>query len=145
MECAALAFPYGSREPLTYESNISQCWPSGCTSCLGKRAQRLECRGLEMSSIVWCVSNPTTYCRREAESQSIVSGSHGSCMPEDCISHTSWLATGWLDEQSFEFSVINWLPKSPKLNPIEHLWIVLERDVKGPHTTPTKHNTYEAY
>ncbi|GFV88834.1 hypothetical protein TNCV_4608791 [Trichonephila clavipes] len=35
------------RELSTYESTITQCSPSECTSCLGNRAQRLECRGLE--------------------------------------------------------------------------------------------------
>ncbi|GFU49494.1 hypothetical protein TNCV_1590441 [Trichonephila clavipes] len=38
-------------ESSTYESTIAQCSPSDRTSCLGKRAQRLECRGLETSSI----------------------------------------------------------------------------------------------
>ncbi|GFW88846.1 hypothetical protein TNCV_2682801 [Trichonephila clavipes] len=33
----------------TYESTIAQC--SGCMSCFSKRAQRLECSGLEMSSM----------------------------------------------------------------------------------------------
>ncbi|GFX15531.1 integrase catalytic domain-containing protein [Trichonephila clavipes] len=35
------------REQLTYYSTIVQCSPLGCTSCLGKRAQKLQCRGLE--------------------------------------------------------------------------------------------------
>ncbi|GFV78619.1 hypothetical protein TNCV_1889251 [Trichonephila clavipes] len=46
-----LASSYGFREPSTYERTISQCSPSDCTSCLGKRAQRLECRYLETSSM----------------------------------------------------------------------------------------------
>ncbi|GFV85259.1 transposable element Tcb2 transposase [Trichonephila clavipes] len=37
----------GLARPSTYESTIAQCSPSGCTSCLGKRAQRLECKRLE--------------------------------------------------------------------------------------------------
>ncbi|GFX64294.1 hypothetical protein TNCV_1500181 [Trichonephila clavipes] len=44
----------------TNESTIAQCSPSGSTSCLGKRAQRLECRGLKTSSMEWRVSITTT-------------------------------------------------------------------------------------
>ncbi|GFY15346.1 transposable element Tcb2 transposase [Trichonephila clavipes] len=40
MDCATLASLHGFREPSTYESIIAQCSPSGCTPCLGKRAQR---------------------------------------------------------------------------------------------------------
>ncbi|GFX04374.1 hypothetical protein TNCV_3975211 [Trichonephila clavipes] len=46
--CATFASPYGFREPSTYESTIAQHSPSGFTSCLGKRAQKLECRGLSV-------------------------------------------------------------------------------------------------
>ena len=28
---------------------------------------------------------------------------------------------GWFDEHSSDFSVINWLPKSPDINSVEHL------------------------
>ncbi|GFX45053.1 uncharacterized protein TNCV_3431021 [Trichonephila clavipes] len=44
-----LASPYGFQEPSTCGSTTALCWPSGCTSCLGNRAQRLEFRGLETS------------------------------------------------------------------------------------------------
>ncbi|GFX15892.1 transposable element Tcb2 transposase [Trichonephila clavipes] len=47
------------------------------------------------------------------------------------------LATGWFDEQSSDFWVINWPPRSRDLNPIEHLWDVLEQGIKGHHATPT--------
>ncbi|GBN43427.1 hypothetical protein AVEN_119217-1 [Araneus ventricosus] len=45
-------------------------------------------------------------------------------------------ATAWLDERSSDFSVMNWPPRSPDLNPIEHIWDVLEKGVKAHHTTP---------
>ncbi|GFU91381.1 transposable element Tc1 transposase [Trichonephila clavipes] len=54
--------------------------------------------------------------------------------------HRDWrsqLATGWLDEHTSDLSVINWPPKSPDLNPIKHVWDVLEQGRKGHHKAPT--------
>ncbi|GFW79759.1 transposable element Tcb2 transposase [Trichonephila clavipes] len=39
---------------------------------------------------------------------------------DNCTSTKSRLATGWLNEDSFDFSVINWPRRSPDLNPIDH-------------------------
>ena len=44
------------------------------------------------------------------------------------------MATGWLDYHSSVFSVINWPPRNPDLNPIEYLWDVLEQCVKDHYT-----------
>ncbi|GFV02074.1 uncharacterized protein TNCV_3480011 [Trichonephila clavipes] len=52
-------------------------------------------------------------------------------MVSNCSSHKSRLATGWLDEHSSYFSVINWPPRSPDLHPIDHLWDVLEQGVRN--------------
>ncbi|GBN69133.1 hypothetical protein AVEN_136755-1, partial [Araneus ventricosus] len=48
----------------------------------------------------------------------------------------SRFSTAWLDEHSSDISVMNWPPRSPVLNVIEHLWVVLEKGVKAHHTTP---------
>ncbi|GFW14889.1 hypothetical protein TNCV_1563511 [Trichonephila clavipes] len=45
---------------------------------------------------------------------------------ENCTSHKSRLANGWLDEQSSELYVINWPPRSPDLIHIDYLWDVLK-------------------
>ncbi|GFV70370.1 transposable element Tcb2 transposase [Trichonephila clavipes] len=55
----------------------------------------------------------------------------------NCTSHKSHLATGWLDVHSSDFLFINRLLRSPDVNPIEHLWDVLEQGVKCHHTAPT--------
>ncbi|GFU67871.1 hypothetical protein TNCV_1709591 [Trichonephila clavipes] len=44
-------FPVWVSGAVDYESTIVQCSPSGFSSCLGNRAQRLKCRGLETSSL----------------------------------------------------------------------------------------------
>ncbi|GFX58907.1 DDE_3 domain-containing protein [Trichonephila clavipes] len=53
---------------------------------------------------------------------------------DNCTFYMSRLATGWLEKHSSDFSVINWPPRSPDLNPIDRLWDVLKQ---GHHTTPT--------
>ncbi|GFX78150.1 transposable element Tcb2 transposase [Trichonephila clavipes] len=47
--------------------------------------------------------------------------SNGVFQQDNCSSHKSQLATGWLDEHSSDFCVINWPPRSPDLNLIENL------------------------
>ncbi|GFX01087.1 transposable element Tcb2 transposase [Trichonephila clavipes] len=56
---------------------------------------------------------------------------------DNCTSHKSRLATGWLYKHYSAFSAINWPRRSPELNPIEHLWNVLGQGIKGHHTAPT--------
>ncbi|GFX11323.1 transposable element Tcb2 transposase [Trichonephila clavipes] len=62
---------------------------------------------------------------------------NGVFQQENFTSHKSQFATGWLVENSSDFSVINWPPGSPDLNPIEHLWDVSGQGVKGCQTAPT--------
>ncbi|GFV63354.1 transposable element Tcb2 transposase [Trichonephila clavipes] len=45
---------------------------------------------------------------------------NGVFQQDNCTSHKSRLATGWLDEYSSDLSVINWPLRSTDLNPIEH-------------------------
>ncbi|GFX66376.1 transposable element Tcb2 transposase [Trichonephila clavipes] len=61
----------------------------------------------------------------------------GVFQQRNCTSHMSRLSNSWLNEHFSDFPVINWPPRSSYLNPIEHLWDVLEQDVKSHHTAPT--------
>ncbi|GFV57294.1 transposable element Tcb2 transposase [Trichonephila clavipes] len=62
---------------------------------------------------------------------------NGVFQQDNCTSCKSRLATGWLDEHSSVFYVINWPPRNPDLNPIEYLWDVVEQGVKCHHLAPT--------
>ncbi|GFT83241.1 transposable element Tcb2 transposase [Trichonephila clavipes] len=62
---------------------------------------------------------------------------NGVSQQDNCTSHKFRLATGWLDQHSSNFSVINWPPRCPDINPIDHLWDVIEQGVKGHPTAPT--------
>ncbi|GFT68844.1 transposable element Tcb2 transposase [Trichonephila clavipes] len=52
--------------------------------------------------------------------------------------------TDWRDEHSSDFSVINWPPRSPYLNPIGYTWDVLKQGVKAHHTAPTNLTEFKA-
>ncbi len=40
-------------------------------------------------------------------------------------------------EHDNEFTLLNWPPQSPDLNPIEHLWDVVEREIRIMDVQPT--------
>jgi len=40
-------------------------------------------------------------------------------------------------EHDNEFTILKWRPQSPDLNPIEHLWVVVEREIRVMDVQPT--------
>ncbi|GFV23496.1 transposable element Tcb2 transposase [Trichonephila clavipes] len=47
-----------------------------------------------------------------------------------CDTHTSLIATEWLQEHSSEFRHFRWPPKSPNIYIIEYIWDALQRAVQ---------------
>ena len=50
--------------------------------------------------------------------------------------HTAKIVQEWFEEHDKEFKVLTWPPNSPDLNPIEHLWDVLEQQVRSMEAPP---------
>ncbi len=50
--------------------------------------------------------------------------------------HKAQIISDWFLEHDNEFTLLKWPPQSPDLNPIEHIWDVVEREIQ-PDVQPT--------
>ncbi len=63
--------------------------------------------------------------------------SGGYFQQDNAPSHKAQITSDWFLEHEDEFTLLKWSPQSPDLNPIEHLWDVVEREIRIMDVQPT--------
>ncbi len=67
----------------------------------------------------------------------VYSSSDGYFQQDNAPCHKAQIISDWFLEHDNEFTLLKWPPQSPDLNPTEHLWDVVEREIRFTDVQPT--------
>ncbi len=92
-------------------------------------------------SIEHCL-NATAYLRFVADHvhpfmTTVYSSSDGYFQQDNAPCHKAQIISDWFLEHDNEFTLLKWPPHSPDINPIEHLWDVVEWEIRIMDVQPT--------
>ena len=68
--------------------------------------------------------------------ETVFPGGCGLFQQDNAPCHKAKMVQEWFEEHNNEFEVLTWPPNSPDLNPIEHLWDVLNKQVRSMEAPP---------
>ncbi len=67
----------------------------------------------------------------------VYTSSDGYFQQDNAPCHKAQILSDWFLEHDNEFTLLKWPPQSPDLSPIEHLWDVVEREIRIMDVQPT--------
>ncbi len=86
--------------------------------------------------------NPTAFLSIVADHAhpfmtTVYPSSDGYFQQDNAPWHKAQINSNWFLEHDNEFTLLKWPPQSSDINPIEHLWDVVERDIRIMDVQPT--------
>ncbi len=68
---------------------------------------------------------------------SLYPSSDGYFQQDNAPYHKAQITSDWFLEHDNKLTLLKWPPQSPELNPIEHHWDVVEREIRIMDVQPT--------
>ncbi len=81
--------------------------------------------------------NEQKFMARIRDSPSLYDYSVPIFQQDNAPCHKAQIISDWFLEHDNEFTLLKWPPQSPDLNPIEHLWDVVELKIRVMDVQPT--------